>query len=66
MKAAQWNEKDKTWAITVQKRDSVRVLCARHVVFATGYGAGKPNVPDIPGRVRIGGNIQLTSIVDNS
>lgn len=57
VKAAQWNEKDKTWAITVQRRDSVRVLCARHVVFATGYGAGNPNVPDIPGRDKFVGKV---------
>ena len=47
-----WNETKKTWSIEVSRGDgTIRVLRPKHVVFATGFGAGKPYTPEIPGRV---------------
>ncbi|KAF9244985.1 FAD/NAD(P)-binding domain-containing protein [Melanogaster broomeanus] len=45
-----WNEDTKTWSIEVSKGTSeTRILTARHLIFATGYG-GHPVSPDIPGK----------------
>ncbi|KIJ67523.1 hypothetical protein HYDPIDRAFT_173996 [Hydnomerulius pinastri MD-312] len=45
-----WNDESKTWTVEVDRGPSgKRVLTARHLVFATGYG-GHPVSPDIPGK----------------
>ena len=41
------------WEATVQRGDKNRVLYVDHVVFAIGVGGGTPNMPKIPGMVRI-------------
>ena len=43
------------WDVTVKREDGTeRLFHVDHVVFALGLGAGKPHVPEIPGRVRAG------------
>ncbi|KIJ18956.1 hypothetical protein PAXINDRAFT_166873 [Paxillus involutus ATCC 200175] len=45
-----WNEESKTWTIEVNKGTSEkRILTARHLIFATGFG-GHPVSPNIPGK----------------
>jgi cation diffusion facilitator CzcD-associated flavoprotein CzcO len=47
-------DKDKKWIVTVQRADGTeRVFHVDHVVFALGLGAGKPNMPQYPGRVSV-------------
>ena len=42
------------WDVLVKRDDGrERLFHVDHVVFALGLGAGKPNIPDIPGRVRV-------------
>lgn len=41
------------WIVTVKREDGTeRLFRVDHVVFALGLGAGKPNIPQIPGQVR--------------
>lgn len=45
---------DKGWKVTVKTYDgSVRILRPSHVVFATGFGGGLPNMPSFKGMVSI-------------
>ena len=41
------------WQVTVDRGDKNRVLYVDHVVFAIGVGGGTPNMPKIPGMVRL-------------
>ena len=42
------------WDVVVKRDDGTeRQFHVDHVVFALGLGAGKPNLPEIPGRVCI-------------
>ena len=42
------------WDVVVKREDGTeRQFHVDHVVFALGLGAGKPNLPEIPGRVCI-------------
>lgn len=48
------NPKTGKWDVTVKRDDGTeRVFHVDHVVYALGLGAGKPNIPQIPGRVRL-------------
>ncbi|KAH7888343.1 FAD/NAD(P)-binding domain-containing protein [Phlebopus sp. FC_14] len=53
-----WDDDKKTWTIHVDKgpNSDIRVLTAKHLVFATGYG-GHPFSPDIPGKDTFKGTI---------
>lgn len=47
-----WNESKKTWSIKVLRHGGdIRTLNCRHLVFASGFGAGRPYTPEIPGKV---------------
>ena len=42
----------KRWSVRVIRGDGrERVFEVNHVVFATGFGDGKPRMPNIPGQV---------------
>jgi len=44
--------KGKRWSVRVVRGDGrERVFEVNHVVFATGFGNGKPRMPNIPGQV---------------
>lgn len=41
------------WDVTVKRSDGTeRLFHVDHLVFALGLGAGKPRIPEFPGRVR--------------
>ncbi|THV06487.1 FAD/NAD(P)-binding domain-containing protein [Dendrothele bispora CBS 962.96] len=47
---AEWIESTKSWNVLVNREGRSRKLNVRHLVFATGFGAGRPNMPMIPNR----------------
>lgn len=40
------------WMVTVRRANGDRTFKVNHVIFATGIGGGKGNVPVYPGMVR--------------
>lgn len=51
------------WAVTVQRGDTNRVVHVDHVIFAIGVGGGTPNMPSIPGMVRLR-TMELLAVLD--
>lgn len=48
------NDETDEWIVTVTKSDgSKRVMRPKYVVFAFGIAGNRPNMPQIPGMVRI-------------
>ena len=54
----------KTWTVEINKGGKgARTLKVKHLVFATGFG-GRPNVPDIPGKVKFSDSLPSLRLVD--
>ncbi|KIM52907.1 hypothetical protein SCLCIDRAFT_140112 [Scleroderma citrinum Foug A] len=54
--------KGKRWSVRVVRGDGrERVFEVNHVVFATGFGNGKPRIPNIPGQEEFKGQILHSS-----
>lgn len=45
------NDSENTWTVDIQKGSDRRTLNVAHLVFATGFGGGNANIPQIPGKV---------------
>jgi cation diffusion facilitator CzcD-associated flavoprotein CzcO len=41
------------WHVDVDVQGEKKTLKPRHVVFALGWGAGEPSIPEYPGTVRL-------------
>jgi cation diffusion facilitator CzcD-associated flavoprotein CzcO len=51
---ASQNPENKKWSVLVRRPDnSERTLTVNHLVFATGFRGGRPNIPVYPGTVCI-------------
>lgn len=48
---ADWNETSKTWSAIVSRGGDTRNLNPKYLVFANGFGGGKPYMPEIPDKV---------------
>lgn len=46
-----FNQETRTWQVTISRGERMRTMTVKHLVFATGYGGGFPNMPDVPGKV---------------
>lgn len=56
--SAKQNPSTGKWDVTVKRGDGTeRLFHVDHVVIALGLGAGKPNVPEIPGRDQFQGQV---------
>ncbi|KAL4064295.1 hypothetical protein V8B97DRAFT_2111878 [Scleroderma yunnanense] len=54
--------KGKKWSVRVVRDDGrERIFGVNHIVFAMGFGSGKPNVPNIPGQDEFKGQILHSS-----
>ncbi|KIM60484.1 hypothetical protein SCLCIDRAFT_124024 [Scleroderma citrinum Foug A] len=42
-----WDAETKAWSIVIDRNGDVRRMSVRHLIFATGFGGGYPNMPDI-------------------
>ena len=46
----------KKWTVEIERANSgIRTFVVNHLVFAVGFGGGTPNMPQLPGAVRIPG-----------
>ncbi|KAK2782663.1 hypothetical protein FQN52_000763 [Onygenales sp. PD_12] len=55
--AGSWDENSHTWTLTVQRKNEVQLLTARHLVLATGPMGQVPISPSFPGRERFRGSV---------
>ena len=56
--SAKQNPETGKWDVTVKREDGgERLFHVDHVVMSLGIGAGKPNIPDIPGRDEFRGQV---------
>ncbi|KAF9257935.1 FAD/NAD(P)-binding domain-containing protein [Marasmius fiardii PR-910] len=64
-----WDAKDHMWSVKLKRgggnggreEETTRTVKVRHLVFATGFGGGVPNVPKIPGVERFKGKVYHSS-----
>ncbi|KAL4247718.1 hypothetical protein ABKN59_008249 [Abortiporus biennis] len=55
---ARRDETTNKWVVTVKRGDGTeRVFNVDHLVFALGFGAGAPRIPDIPGKEEFQGQV---------
>ncbi|KAG2073996.1 FAD/NAD(P)-binding domain-containing protein [Suillus decipiens] len=56
-----WNDSTKIWTVEVNRGGKgTRILTVKHLVFATG-SAGRPRVPDVPGKASFKGSVLHSS-----
>ncbi|KAG9308332.1 hypothetical protein JVU11DRAFT_12096 [Chiua virens] len=48
---ANFNQETMTWQVSINRGGKERTMAVKHLVFATGWGGGFSNIPDIPGKV---------------
>lgn len=46
-----FSRETRTWQVSINRGGQTRTMTVKHLVFATGFGGGFPNMPDIPGQV---------------
>ncbi|KAI9567756.1 hypothetical protein HD554DRAFT_2023427 [Boletus coccyginus] len=52
-----FNQEIRTWQVTISRGERTRTMTVKHLVFATGYGGGFPNMPDVPGKESYHGSV---------
>jgi cation diffusion facilitator CzcD-associated flavoprotein CzcO len=46
---AAWDDASKVWSVIVRRGESKpQVVSVKHIIFATGFGGGVANYPEIP------------------
>ncbi|KAG6813375.1 hypothetical protein H0H92_011641 [Tricholoma furcatifolium] len=57
----EWDGTKKNWSVTIKRQERVRTMTVKHLVFATGFGGGIPNMPSIPNQDLFQGKVYHSS-----
>ena len=58
---AAYDDDTQRWTVELSRNGAPRIVCPRHLVFATGAHAGAPEPPPLPGRASFAGEVVHSS-----